>query len=96
MNDEVDQATKVVIESIKTRAAKLAHVLDMQGLAALLARVLYDESILVSMVDKSGFPMFSEDQIYAIIVSGLPHVEHVELGSSSLSISEGTAGPSGP
>lgn len=69
------------IEALRLNAAKLSHILDMQGLVALLAHVLYHYSILESMADKSGFPPFTEDQIFAAILSGMPTVEHVELGS---------------
>lgn len=89
-----DQTVEVALQSVRTDAASLAHILDMQGLAALLARVLYDKAVLKSMVDKSGFPVFTEDQIFAIIVSGMPEVEHVVLGSDDSEVELSDARPS--
>lgn len=83
-----DGSIEDAIAAAKRRAAELSHVLDMQGLVALLAHVLYNELVLKSMVDKSGFPSFTEDQIFAIILSGMPEVEHVELGSDTINVSE--------
>jgi hypothetical protein len=89
-----EQTTEDAIRTVQSDAARLAHVLDMQGLAALLARVLYDRYVMASMVDKSGFPVFTEDQIFAIIVSGKASVEYVELGSSLTATVDGDASPS--
>jgi hypothetical protein len=76
-------------------AAKLAHILDMQGLAALLAHVCYDRLVLKSIIDMSGFPSLTEDQIFMSLVNGLHStVEDVELGPSDAEVVSDSIGPS--
>jgi hypothetical protein len=92
----MDNATTVeeAVASTKKQAAELAYILDMQGLVALLAHVLYHQALLASMVDKTGFPRFTEDQIFAIILTSFPDAEHVELGGSLPEAGNDPQGPS--
>jgi hypothetical protein len=93
MKEKPNVSIEVAIESTKTRAAELAHILDMQGLAALLAHVLYVEAHLKQLSGTSML-LFSEDQMYSIIVSGMHQIEHVELGPDGQVICTPVTGPS--
>ncbi|DAD50000.1 hypothetical protein QIJ12_gp1, partial [ssRNA phage Gephyllon.1_12] len=44
--------------------------------------------------DKTGFPRFTEDQIFAIILTNFPDAEHVELGGSLPEAGNDPQGPS--
>jgi hypothetical protein len=89
MNDDDETASHVV----QRAAGELASILDTQGLVALLAHMLFREQELWQ--ERCGSEgLFTEDQIYCIILQGHSHVEHVALGSSLESTSCDAANPS--
>jgi hypothetical protein len=82
------------IQTIQSEAGKLAHILDMQGLVALLAHVLHQQAKTVSEIDdkiqdEEGYSLLSgnskhfltEDQVYSIILHRMSQVEEVVLGT---------------
>jgi hypothetical protein len=92
---KTDNPVDSTLTDTRQYAATLAHILDMQGLAALLAHVCYDRLVLKTIIDKSGFPSCTEDQIYMMLVEGLHStVEDVELGPSDTEAVSGDVGPS--
>lgn len=92
--ENLDETIEEAIASIWKRAGAYSHILDMQGFTALLARVLYDISVFETMFNKSGFPRFTEDQIFAIIVNNMRNVEDVVLSSDPSSTDGLKADPS--
>jgi hypothetical protein len=84
------------IDTIRAEAAELAHVLDMQGLVALLARCVHRQYILETVMHKSKLPCFTEDQVYAMIMTGRCQLDALELNGSPPSTDGDTVGPSPP
>lgn len=89
-NGKIEEA----ITAIQQEAAELAHVLDMQGLVALLARCIHRHYCSEMVAPRSKLPCLTEDQVYAMIMTGRCQMDVLELNGSSLSTDGDAIGPS--